>query len=147
MRKVLYYSLVIVLVIILGVVVGVKFAKNEKTQPVDSEQNVEINFENNIENKFENIINNKSENTNNIGNIIEKTEEGEQKDAIANPKTDLERAIEIVKQDWGEDASVYFAQDGQTANGEYIICVRDNNTTSALAWYTVDIADETFVKE
>ena len=61
--------------------------------------------------------------------------------------SDLEKAIDIVKKDWGADSTVYFAQDGQKESGEYIICVRDTETTSAKAWYTVNVQTGTFVKE
>ena len=91
---------------------------------------------NNTKNEVKNELNN-NENTNTTTN--EPKEE--------TPKTDLEKAIDIVKKDWGADSTVYFAQDGQKESGEYIICVRDTETTSAKAWYTVNVQTGTFVKE
>ena len=91
---------------------------------------------NNTKNEVKNELNN-NENTNTTTN--EPKEE--------TPKTDLEKAIDIVKKDWGADNTVYFAQDGQKESGEYIICVRDTETTSAKAWYTVNVQTGTFVKE
>ena len=51
---------------------------------------------------------------------------------------DETKAITIVKQNWGEDNSVYFRCDGKTNSGRYIISVRDRNTTNALNYYEVD---------
>ncbi len=134
------YVLIVIVVIALGIIVAVNLKKNDKSVP-SSSKNIERNqTENNI----------KNENGNNIDETITQDNENSNQNEDNNeqtPKTDLEKAIDIVKKDWGEDSSVYFAQDGQTQDGEYIICVRDNNTTSALAWYTVNVATGTFTKE
>ena len=58
--------------------------------------------------------------------------------------------IEIVKNNWGEDNSVFFDEtdttNEQKAKGEYTICVREKSTTNAKAWYTVDVQNGTAKK-
>ena len=56
------------------------------------------------------------------------------------------KAINIVKKDWGEDSNVKIAIDGINDNGSYIVTVRNVNTTEALAFYTVDVSNQTFNK-
>lgn len=149
MKKQIIIILAIICVIILGIVVAIN-VNNDETEEVAS-QNAEHNkTENKVENKIENNADNKEENKLNeteSENInVEDTTEG--KDIKEEKtKTDLEKAIDIVKEDWGEDETVKFAEDGTTANGEYIICVRDKKTTNALAWYTVDAKTGEFEKE
>ncbi len=59
-------------------------------------------------------------------------------EVVSNGAIDETKAITIVKQNWGEDNSVYFRCDGKTNSGRYIISVRDRNTTNALNYYEVD---------
>ena len=148
MKKTYIFLLIILLIIVVGVIIGITINKNNKEVPTSS-SNVENNNEeqeNAIDNNVENEINGNIENSiidqeeNQVA--VQETVENEEE-----PKTSLEIAIDIVKKDWGEDSNVYFAEDGQTENGEYIICVRENSTTNALAWYTVNIKDGTFTKE
>ena len=61
------------------------------------------------------------------------------------PKTSKEKVIDIVKKDWGNDASVTFVVDGMDENGNYRVSVR-NSETEALAYYTVNVTDGTFTK-
>ena len=148
MKKKYIYIVVIIIVIAAGVIIGVNIKDNTKetssrnvTNTNDGNNKVIVNQtinhkENNIENEIE-------QNTED-NNIAETPVADEEK---FTPKTDLEKAMDIVKKDWGEDSSVYFAQDGQTQSGEYIICVRDTQTTNALAWYTVNTETGEFEKE
>lgn len=140
MKKLIIYILILTIIIGLGILVGLNVEDDKRTVPTTS-QKTENRAENKVENKVENSIANKVEN-NEVEDVEDSKETGIP-DKSGEPKTKLEKAIEIVKQDWGEDNSVYFAEDGQTQEGEYIICVRDSNTTSALAWYKVNIEDGT----
>ncbi len=143
MKKMVYVLIVIVL-IALGIVVAVNLRNGNKEIPSSSE-NVENDKINNAQN---NITNNAQNNiTEEDTTINGENQEQDKNNNEEGLKTDLEKAIDIVKKDWGEDSSVYFAEDGQTRDGEYVICVRDNNTTSAIAWYTVDIKTGKFTKE
>ena len=134
MNKKVLYVIGLVVVIILGVLFARLLSGSIDARPASS--NKVENSNNNTKNEVKNELNN-NENTNATTN--EPKEE--------TPKTDLEKAIDIVKKDWGSDNTVYFAQDGQKESGEYIICVRDTETTSAKAWYTVNVQTGTFVKE
>ena len=150
MKKI--YIILVIIVIIAGIVIGINI-KDDNTKETISENHENKNEQenSNIENKtINNNIENKQEEIKNIveNDVTNNTEEiPEQKEEETLPKTDLEKAIDIVKKDWGEDSSVYFAQDGQTQTGEYIICVRDAQTTNALAWYTVNVDTGEFEKE
>ena len=62
---------------------------------------------------------------------------------VEEPKTDEEKAISIVKKEWGADNSVNFTFDHKTENGEYVIAVRNSNTTAAIEWYIVNLSTGT----
>ena len=74
--------------------------------------------------------------------IAHKLEEKPQE--IENKENPEEKAKNIVKENWGEDDSVYYSYDGINSEGKYIICVRDKATTKALYWYYVDIETGAF---
>ena len=136
MKKKLIYTGVIALIVIVAICIAAKLTSDLKTRHTVSE-NVTSTIETNtlVENKNITEQNKDTKNEN-----IEVPENPEKE------KTDLEKAIEIVEEDWGPDSSVYFAQDG-IENGKYKICVRDKSSTAALAWYTVNVEDGTFTKE
>ena len=124
MKRVLIFTIAIVLVIGLGIFIGKRLDENP-TVPTSGK----------LENNTKNEINNKVEEKTNVNNIVETPQENKEE----KPKTDLEKAMEIVKKDWGEDNSVYFAEDGKNENDELIICVREKSTTNAKAWYLVNL--------
>lgn len=139
MKKVVIYILVIIAIIILGIMVGKSLVEENKTAPVISENKNQNKIENNIKNEIKNDAENIVENENiEEEETVEDNEQEEEK-----PKTNLEKAIDIVKKEWGEDNTVYFAEDMQTEQGDYIICVRDNETTDALAWFKVNLKEGT----
>lgn len=61
------------------------------------------------------------------------------------PKTSEQKAIDIAKKDWGNDSNVNFSVQGMDGNGNYIVVVSDSSTVS-LAFYSVNIKNETFTK-
>ena len=142
MKKQLIIIALLIIVVIVGILIARKIMNDFKIEPTVSNKVINHNV-NSVKNEISNTVSNETnnENANNTENTTIENTEPEK------PKTELEKAIDIVKQDWGEDNNVYYAEDGKTAKGEYIICVRDKNSTNALAWYTVNIAEETFVKE
>ena len=107
MKRVLIFTIAIVLVIGLGIFIGKRIDENP-TVPTSGK----------LENNTKNEINNKVEEKTNVNNVVETPQENKEE----KPKTDLEKAIELVKKDWGEDNSVYFAEDGKNENDELIIC-------------------------
>lgn len=54
-----------------------------------------------------------------------------------------QKAINLVKQDWGTDNSVYFYVDEEKNDGTYLVSVRDKNTTNVVVWYDVDVNKNT----
>ena len=118
MNKKISYVIGLVVVIILGVLfarvlsgsIDARPASSSKVKNSNKLTNNQVKNEtnNNTKNGVKNELNN-NENTNTTTN--EPKEE--------TPKTDLEKAIDIVKKDWGADNTVYFAQDGQKESGEF----------------------------
>lgn len=101
-------------------------AVNEtETNVVNELQNNVI--ENEVENKqVENNVNNVAENV-----VTNQTTEVLEDDGASNE----EKAINIVKKDWGTTEGVYFVTMGIDASGKYIVTVNDSSTTATLAWY------------
>jgi len=107
---------------------------------VESNEVNEVNEEENLQNtENQNVTSNNQEAQNTVPNASTETLEEE-------PKTAEEKAIKIVKKDWGEDSSVKISIDGMDSAGRYVVAVRDKETTKALAFYTVNISDGTFTK-
>lgn len=96
----------------------------EKNIVNESQNNV---IENEVENKqVENNVNNVAENV-----VTNQTTEVLENDGASNE----EKAINIVKKDWGTTEGVYFVTMGIDASGKYIVTVNDSSTTATLAWY------------
>ena len=95
---------------------------------------------NQTENKTENITENKTENTvnNTTNNTITPAATVEQ-----NTVSDEDKAKSLAEKTYGSSDGVYFKVEQVQGNGVYIISVRDAETTGALAWYTVDVKNNT----
>lgn len=150
MKKSTYIGIVIIILLMLFVLVIFAFTGNTKNTSSNVEKNV-INKEEQKENKQVNeqtneIVNQEVENsipeegTQPEENVIS-TETFEE-----SPKTAEEKALELVKKDWGEGANIEFSIDGIDGNGNYIITVRNSQTTEALAFYNVNTNNGTFTK-
>lgn len=142
---------IIILIVIIGVVLGISFLlkdKNPNTQGNSIKNNIgnTADFNEILGDKVkENNVNEEvvNEEENNIANEVSSETFEEE------PKTEQEKAINIVKTDWtgnGNSQNVKFTSDGMDASGRYIISVRDKDTTEALAFYTVNVSDKTFTK-
>ena len=132
--------------IIIAIILGSKLGKLERIK----NENINIVNENKIENKIENETNeNIVEENNNILTTSntpttqeqisseEKTVENLEKE-----RTNKERAIEYVKNNWGEDDSVEFRIDEHSEkdeNGNYIVEIRNKNNTYLIDKCIVDI--------
>lgn len=157
---------ILILVLILAlIIVGLLIRDNDELGK--PENNVTQNKVQQVENKVTNKIENKVENTeknevnNKVENVVENTvannvvENKVQNEVIENttteetttsqpPKQDNDqKAINMVKQDWGEDSSVTFKIDEKKENGKYVVSVVDKNTTAVLVWYDVDVENNT----
>lgn len=150
MKKVL--SVVIILAIIIFLSYVGTLPSNEKEENNKTNQNItteRVNEEtNNVENEIDtnNRIENEIQNeivNDDAQNKVENTVSSETFEE--SPKTSEEKAIDIAKKDWGNDNSVNFSVQGIDGNGNYIVVVSDSNTVS-LAFYTVNVSNETFTK-
>lgn len=118
--------------------------QNMKIEVNETENNVVNETQNNtteneVENKqVENNIENNNTTTQNV--VTNETTEVLQNDGASNE----EKAINIVKSDWGTTENVYFVTMGIDASGKYIVTVNDSSTTATLAWYLVDVVTGTF---
>ena len=103
----------------------------------------------NIEDKNnENVNEEKNNQTNNIQNTASNAGEEEvTKTEIEKEETDKEKALNLVKKDWGEDDNVYFTVESIDGNGNYTIYVREGETTREISVYTVNLKTGKFTKE
>ena len=142
--KVALVILIIALIIVvaIAVIASINPFKENKTSAEalnDTQINGMLNnTENNIENTEQenNAIN---EENNNVNETEGKEQEKPSTSDNANNSNE-EKAIELVKKEWGEDNSVYFDLAGVTSDGKYRVSV--NRDTKVLAWYIVDIENE-----
>lgn len=155
--KILLIVLAIALIVVGAVIVFTKsdnVVNNETTNnSVNEAVNNALNWINNeIKNEMGNevegneateneTVSNVVENTNNNGN--DKTEDENITENQKEEMADDEKAIELVKNKWGEDDSVTFKIDEKTEDGKYSVSVVDKNTTEVLMWYEADIKNET----
>lgn len=142
-------KIVIILVIILAVVCGVIFfnkqenksqVTNSNTVLNETAQNVTEKILNKVENTntFEENNDKKEDNTNTIENNFSNTNSSEK-----TSENDSDRAIEMVKNEWGKDDNVTFKIDEQTEDGKYVVCVMETSTTRVIMWYNVDVKNNT----
>ena len=163
-------KLLIIGLIVAVIIVGLLISANEESVITveKPENNVTENKIQKVDNKVQSKTENKGEsnvkNTVNNNNIVENTikvqntvqeenivQKEKTENTISNvttnsqaPKEDNnQKAINMVKQDWGEDASVTFKIDEKKENEKYVVSVVDKNTTEVLVWYDVDVKNNT----
>ena len=143
-KKTKIVILIIALIIVItAVVIAVVKPFDNKTTEAEPLNNTQINTEiNNEEANTENVITeeNNTETTNN-----EKEPEQQTSSSDNAKNSNEEKAIELVKKEWGEDSSVYFDLAGVTSDGKYRVSV--NKDTKVLAWYIVDVESETVTQK
>lgn len=121
---------------------------NNQTSNQTSNKTDENVIENNIrmENAITNVITESTENL--IENSITSNETSIIKNEVIDDvngttnyssETSKQKAIDLVKKDWGKDDSVYFYLDEEMGNGKYVVSVRNKTTTSVVVWYNVDL--------
>ena len=133
MKKILY-----VIIIIALIVAGIYVAKHMSEEKEITQTGA---------NTIENTTNNKEENEEVENNTLE-PEVNEIENNVVEEETTTqldpkEEAIQIVKDNWGEDDTVYFSYDG-VKDGKHVVCVRESSTTKALYRYYVDIETGSF---
>lgn len=139
--------ILIILIIIIGIICGIAFSKNTSKNAIENTQKQK---ENTITNEETN--NNTNEITENIideNNIVENTQiTNTSPEEQEKPKNDNEKAIEIVEKDWGKQGDgIKFNIEGMDQKGRIVVVVTNVETTQALQFYYVDVANKTFVKE
>ncbi len=145
----------ITILLILTIVLTIKLISIKEEN--ENENNIEnlVQLEENVitENEIENneVVN--EENTENV----EENEEINSNKPVINPEEEVgeevlkeedkkQKAINMAKEDWGTDNTVYFSYDG-IENGKHKVTVRDQNTYKIKEYY-IDVENETFtIKE
>ena len=56
---------------------------------------------------------------------------------------DKQKAIDLVKKEWGEDTSVSFSFEYINENGKYVVSVRDKSSATVKNYFRVDISKGT----
>lgn len=144
--------IIIIILVIMLIAIGIfmfgEINKGNSSKPTSTNtlNDKKNEIANQIANEItENVLKNEIENNTTIENTIENTTTPTET-FEETPKTAEEKAISIVKKDWGEDKNVDIAIDGMDNNGNYIVAVRDSSTTEAKAFYTVNTSSGTFTK-
>lgn len=151
MKKEILITILIIGIIILGIICTVVFDQMKKathSSTLDTEMKNEITNQNNdIKN---NKVNEESELQNGImeNETVEDNTQTEQTNTTQEkPKTEEDKAIQIVKQDYNTTSNVEISIEGTDANGNKIVTIRDPQTTQALAFYFVNTTNGTFTKK
>lgn len=120
-----------------------------KKEPVDTNVNANLADENTgldniINDLFENVQTNEQiENENITNNQKEEKQEDKTNEVISESTESVttreEKAVELVKKEWGSTDGVYFSNESVDSQGRYIVSVRDKKTTVSLAFYLVDV--------
>lgn len=139
MRNTLKGILVILVIAIIGVLAWTGKMYFDEKQQLDSVANnkTEDNAAGN-ENKVEKTVKEEPEKQ----EPVDEPEEEEPDEEEPNEETSTsneEKAIELAKKEYGvTDGGIYYRIDQIQSNTEYIVSVR-NKDTSVLAWYIVDV--------
>ena len=160
-KKLVVIVTIIAIIVVCGIIY-INLKRESQEQYTFSEQTVENAVENNTEKNTqieenlteENQIDENKEEVNKVENEInnEIEEENKVSNSTSNAKeeslTSEEKAIALVKKEWGEnDNTVYYYVEEQISDDEFIISVRDQNTTEDLSSYKVDVSSESLENE
>lgn len=116
---------------------NVEIAENNETEEIEN-QNV---AEENNEVSSENIVGKEEAESEEEAKKAENTtskQNQEQKESAEANKQNEEKALKLVKDEWGEDETVYYTVDN-SSGGIYNISVRSKETTESLAEYKVNL--------
>ena len=156
-KKVVIIS-TIIFVLIIGAIIGIKIKKLDNNENIISKEKPKVSevqnntIENNIvnntvNNEIKNEIVNEVENTtknNNTTiseNTVKNTSTSETK--TNNNLTGEEKAKKLAKDKWGKsDDNVYYYVEEKLSENEYIVSVRDSDTTVSLMDYKLNIKTE-----
>lgn len=151
---------IIVILVILIMIIAIcffAFTGNNKKSKENIQTSATINLTQN-ETIIENIVE-EEENTQNIqenqnNTVVEENKKIENKTNNTTsevledtPATSEEKAINIVKKDCKDETNIEITVEGMNENGDYIVVVRNAETTEAKAFYSVNITSQTFTKK
>lgn len=152
MDKTVKKSLIVIAIVI--VIFGIIWLVYDmlKEEPVDSNvidanlADENTGLDNIINELFDNVDTNEStENT--VENVTEPDDNKDENEQNTNKNTSTtesvtsreEKAVDLVKKEWGDTNGVYFSNESIDTNGRYIVSVRDVRTTNSLAFFVVDV--------
>ncbi len=92
------------------------------------------------EKKDEEKEENKEENKEEKEDTDKKEEQPEQPESEEVSASAEDKAIELAKKEYGVTDGVYFRIEQTKSSDVYVVSVRDESTTAALEWYTVNIS-------
>ncbi len=153
-KTVIICSIIAFLIVAVIVAINIKKFKDEE---YIAEENTQGSYQNEIEDQNltqnelpventileEETIEENQTNTENttVNEITQNEYQGEEEETGITEEAEEnkdEKALNLVKQDWGEDDTVYYTIDNQS-NSIYYISVRSKSTTATLAEYEVDV--------
>ena len=109
---------------------------NELFDNVTENENVEID------------IKNDGNNVNEIGqNDTVEQNKVNQSSSTESVTSKEQKAIELVKKQWGDTNGVYFSNMSIDSQGRYIVSVNDKRSTKTLAFFVVDVEKGTVTKQ
>ena len=141
MRNTLKGLLIVLIIAIIGVLAWTGKIYFDEKQKVDSVANnkTETNASSN-ENKAEEKVKEEPKKEEPVEEPKKEEPEKEEKVKEETSTSNEEKAIELAKKEYGiTDGGIYYRIDQIKSNTEYIVSVR-NRDTSVLAWYVVDVS-------
>lgn len=151
MKKSAYVGIGIVILMII-VICLFAFSEDNKKENNIINNETKVNEETTIQNEQINEQVNEAMTNEVVNETINEIVSNEVENTVSSetfqesPKTAEEKAIDIAKKDWGESNNAEFSVEGIDGNGNYIVAVRNSQTTEALAFYTVNVTSKTFTK-
>ena len=145
-KKLLIIILVLILLVVSAVLLTIKlFDLENETVKTTTENVIENSISNNVvQNEVSNnVVNNTVQN--NVNNVVQNETNNnpitntKQEEIKQEVQTNEEKAVAIVEKIWKNEKNVYCSFEEVDGEGNYIVCVRDKETTRALYWYTVNI--------
>lgn len=142
--------IIVIIVMVIGIICGIVFSKNSNKSITTNAKVNEIEENVIVNEETDNVVNQIEENIiEEDNNIVENTQTitSSSETFVESPKSDGEKAIEIVKKDWGDTSGVTFNNIATQPDGRQVITVNDVSTTKVLVYYYVNVSDGTFTKE
>lgn len=136
----------IILIIVVGIIIGITMPKKQKNNKTNEHKNNQTNIEVVNEENTNKIENNTAIENNEEQNSITENKETQTETFTEKPKTEQEKAIEIVKKDYGESKDIGFEVVGMDGN-KHIVSVIDARTSQTLMFYKVNVQNGTFEKQ